>query len=54
MNRDVRDMQESDQTGVLSATLNWDWHNPLNVIPLGTLCVIVFGAVVLMSRLFSA
>ena len=54
MNQDVLDMQDTERSGVLSTSLNWDWHNPLNVIPLGTLGVIAFGVLVLISKLFSA
>ena len=54
MNQDVLDMQDTERNGVLSTSFNWDWHNPLNVIPLGTLGVIAFGVLVLISKLFSA
>lgn len=54
VNQDVQYLQGSTGNDMLSTSFHWDWHNPLNVLPLGTLGVIGFGALVLLSRLFSA
>ena len=54
MNHDVLEIQDTDTTGLLSTSINWDWNNPLNVISLGTLGVIAIGLLVMVSILFSA
>jgi hypothetical protein len=53
MNQDVQNLEESSGS-VLSDRLVWDWHNPLNALPLATIGVLVVSGMIMLLKLLSS
>ena len=54
MNQDVQNIQSEEMSSVLSDRLNWDWRNPLIVLPMATVAVLLVGAMVMLMQLLNA
>ena len=53
MNQDVQNFEEINSAGI-SDRLVWDWHNPLNALPLATVGVLIISGMVMLMKLLTA
>lgn len=53
MNQDVQYRQSEDTSMVLLDHINWDWRNPLNVLPLATAAIILASVAVILNGIFA-